>query len=154
MACRRILKGLEKKNGPMQIPSSANTRFCPRDDIAHDQGTNFAEDLDRPMHKQFNISQGCTLAAKVFTHRSCCTVGKNTFTLCPALVKAHWESQVHFEASIKKDTSRLQRAPRKNPQVSRQMEHRTYTRHLTQVAYADGLSSKLHSDRKRCNGHK
>lgn len=104
----------------------------------------------------------CTLAAKVFTHRSCClshtgegTVGITTFPFCLALVRAHWEGWVQFRAPHdNKDMTELQQALRRTPQVSRQMEHRTYKMQLAQVADADGLSSKVHSDRKRCNDHK
>ena len=75
------------------------------------------------------------------------------FPLFPALVRAHWEVWVHFGAPHNKDMTKLQRALRRTPQGSRQMEHRTYKRQLTQVADAGGLSSKVHSDRKRCDGH-
>lgn len=75
----------------MQILSSANTRSCPRDDIAYGQGSSFAEDMGSPRHNQFNTSLRCTLAATVVTHRSCCmshnrvgTVEKKHFSPLPS----------------------------------------------------------------------
>lgn len=114
---RRILTGWKKKKkGPPQISISANTKSCPRDDITYCQGSSFAEDLSSPKYSQFKTSQRCTLAAKVVNHRSCCmshsrvgTGGKNTFALCLALVRAHWEGSVHFGAlHDNKDMTKLQ----------------------------------------------